>query len=199
MEVDDIKKFFPTYLTDTKKAELAEALEKFNASTSPLYTTHDTGDLLQGDVWSGLEIIEFESASRRWIHGIVLSNSCDVDDENARHLPPSLIIAPLVKLSQLERLLLENGIAASVVESKVKAMEKQQITSVFYLPTAFCLHEPHVILLDQVHSIPLNKFKEKKDTKRHFSLNMLGFYLFIFKLSMHFCRLHENVDRPVRP
>jgi len=199
MDVDDIKNFFPEYLTDSKKTELADALERFNSSTSPLYTTQNAADLLQGDVWSGLEIIDFESADRKWLHGIVLSNSCDVDDENRRHIPPSIVVAPIIKLLNLKKLLLDSGIDKAVVESKVTAMEKQQITNIFYLPTAFCLNEPHIVLLDQVHSIPLSKFKEKKDKKKLFSLNLLGFYIFIFKLSMHFCRLHENVDRPVRP
>ena len=54
------------------------------------------------------------------------------------------------------------------------------------------LEEDYVVLLDDLHSIPL---ASHPGDQKLFTLSMAGFYLFIFKLSVHFCRLHEHVDR----
>lgn len=196
-DVDDLRQHFPDYLSSDKKEKLADALDSFDSSSSPLYTTQSVEDLLQGDIWSGFEIVEFESGERRWIKGIVLSNSCDVSTDNSRHTPPNIVIAPVVKLSSLRRVLEEHGIEKNSIDSKIQAIERQMVTSIFFLPQAFCLPEPHVVLLDHLHSVPLGVFEKREDRSRVLSLNLLGFYIFIFKLSVHFCRMHENVDRPL--
>jgi len=197
MDADDLRRQIPDYLTDSKKDKLAQELLAFNSSSSPLYTTQFKNELLQGDVWSGLEILDFETGARRWIRGIVLSNSCDVSNENARHLPANLIIAPILKMTRLVNRLTEAGISTDRIESKVKAIKSQKITNMFYLPASSYLSEAHVALLDQTFSVPYPAFQERAEKKKEFSLNLLGFYLFIFKLSVHFCRLQENVDRPL--
>lgn len=51
----------------------------------------------------------------------------------------------------------------------------------------------HVALLDDLHSMPMEVYKEAAE--KLFTCSMEGLYLFVFKLSVHFCRLHENVDR----
>jgi hypothetical protein len=197
MDADDFRRQIPEYLTDSKKDKLTQELLAFNSSSSPLYTTHFEHDLLQGDVWSGFEILDFESGARRWIRGIVLSNSCDVSDDNLRHLPASLIIAPILKMSRLADRLKAAGISSDRIESKLRAIENQQVTNMFYLPSSSCLSEAHVALLDQTFSVPYPAFKQRKEKNKEFSLNLLGFYLLVFKLSVHFCRLQENVDRPI--
>lgn len=194
---DELKRQFPEYLTSDKKEKLAAALEAFESSSSPIYTTKEDDGLLQGDIWSGLEILDFDSGSRKWIKGMILSNSCDVSSENKRHAPPNIVVAPIVKLESLRTLFLRHGISDEAVGSKIAAIERQAVTSIFYLPSAFCLPEAHVVLLDNVHSVPLAAFDKRESKSRMFSLNLLGFYLLIFKLSVHFCRMHENVDRPI--
>ena len=69
----------------------------------------------------------------------------------------------------------------------------QGVTSIFYLPADDLLEEEHVALLDDLHSMPLEAHGQAAE--KLFTLSMAGFYLFVFKLSVHFCRLHENVDR----
>ena len=53
------------------------------------------------------------------------------------------------------------------------------------------------MLLDDLHSMPIELHGQAAE--KLFTLSMAGFYLFVLKLSVHFCRLHENVDRSPQP
>ncbi|MGZ5601252.1 MAG: hypothetical protein ACXWFX_11735, partial [Methylobacter sp.] len=57
------------------------------------------------------------------------------------------------------------------------------------------LESDHIVLLDDLHTLPVKLFCEKNDREKQFTLSQAGFYLFLFKLSIHFCRFHENVLR----
>ena len=63
----------------------------------------------------------------------------------------------------------------------------------FYLPADDPLSTEYVALLDDLHSMPVEALREVSD--KLFTLSMAGFYLYVFKLSVHFCRLQENIDR----
>jgi hypothetical protein len=62
-----------------------------------------------------------------------------------------------------------------------------------YLPADGLLDEDHVALLDDLYSMPVAVHRQ--GAEKLFTLSMAGFYLFVFKLSVHVCRLHEDVDR----
>lgn len=49
--------------------------------------------------------------------------------------------------------------------------------------------------LDDLHTVPLHAFERVAEKKKLFTLTLVGFYLFLFKLSVHFCRFHEEVAR----
>lgn len=153
------------------------------------------GELLQGDCWSGLQLYSFASGKRQAVKGIVLSNSCDVSTDNSRALPPKVVFAPVVKLSLLEQRFRGAGLAKEQIEDKLRAIKAQEVTSLFYLPAGGSLSEEYVVLLDDVHSMPSSVFNADTSRAKLFTLSMAGFYMFVFKLSIHFCRLHENVDR----
>jgi len=149
---------------------------------------------LQGDGWRGLPLFSFASGERKDVRGILLSNTCDVSPENDRTLPPKLVFAPIIRLSLIEARFAAKGISSAHVAGKVKAIRGQIATSVFYLPAGGPLQEDYVALLDDVHSVPVSAH-ENDNKEKLFTLSMAGFYLFVFKLSVHFCRLRENVDR----
>ena len=71
------------------------------------------------------------------------------------------------------------------------------MTTIFYLPSdaEAGLQDDHIVLLDNVHSMPSGVFQATPAKRKAFTLSNLGFYIFIFKLSIHFCRLRENVIR----
>jgi hypothetical protein len=63
------------------------------------------------------------------------------------------------------------------------------------MPTGGALSSEHVVVLDDVHSMPAQVYESEKKNGKIFTLSQAGFYLFILKLSIHFCRFHENLAR----
>ncbi|MTW21314.1 hypothetical protein [Allochromatium palmeri] len=192
--VENIKEHIPYYLTQEAKEGLIKALKDFPEKIN-YYTTKCPDELLQGDGWNSLDIINVDTAEQKSIKGIILSNSCDISLENTRDVPALIVFAPIIPLSLYEGFLAQSGIDPNKVASKVGSIKKQQVTSLFYLPKGGCLESDHIALLDDLHSLPAQRFCKKTDREKQFTLSQAGFYLFLFKLSIHFCRFHENVFR----
>jgi hypothetical protein len=150
--------------------------------------------MLQGDGWRGLQVRKFDSGEKAHINAIILSNTCDVSPENKRELPVRIVFAPLIALNAYERLLVEAGISKDSVRSKIDAVKRQKVTNVFYLPARGGLDGDHMVLLDDVHAVPARTYSAER-TAKIFTLSQAGFYLFILKLLIHFCRFHENLGR----
>lgn len=192
--LENINDHIPYYLTQEAKNGLVKALKDFPEKIN-YYTTKCQDELLQGDGWNGLDIINLESGDRKSIRGIILSNSCDISPENPREVPARMIFAPIIPLSLYENLLTRNGIDVEKVSTKISSIKLQRVTSLFYLPKGGCLESDHIAVLDDLHTLPVQLFCKKTDRKKQFTLSQAGFYLFLFKLSIHFCRFHENVFR----
>ena len=60
-----------------------------------------TAEMLQGDGWRRFQVFSFKSSNVNETRGIVLSNSCDVSQDNARVLPPNVTFAPIVMLPKI--------------------------------------------------------------------------------------------------
>lgn len=192
--LEEIKEYFPYYLTEPAKLGIIKALEDF-PSNMKYYTSFDDGSVLQGDGWDQLEVINFKTVEKKAIKGIILSNSCDISPENIRDLPAKLVFAPLIPLEMYRRSLKQKGVTSSRIDSKVNSIKEQKVTSLFYLPKGGNLDEDHIAVLDDLHSLPTSIFFDKPNRNKQFTLSQAGFYLFLFKLSIHFCRFHENVTR----
>ncbi len=152
-----------------------------------------TAEMLQGDGWRGFQVYSFKLRAVTATRGIVISNSCDVSPENTRVLPPKVTFAPIVKLSKLVERFELYGLDSEKTNSRILAIKAQQVTNIFYLPADGRLDEDYVVLLDDIQSMPIDAHRPAAE--KLFTLSMAGFYLFVFKLSVHFCRLHESVDR----
>lgn len=50
-------------------------------------------------------------------------------------------------------------------------------------------------LLDDLHTMNLKKFEDISERKKILTLSQIGFYIFLFKISVHFCRFHEAIER----
>lgn len=194
VSVESIKEQIPYYLTEDKKTALVKALADF-PDRFDYYISRYKDEVLQGDGWSGLELVNFESGQRRAVKGIVLSNSCDVDPENRRDLPVNLTFAPIIKLSNYAALLGHYKVDPEKIRSKLEAIRLQKVTSCFYLPKGGELEDEYVALLDEVHSLPSSSFFGYEPRGKLFTLSQAGFYMFLVKLSLHFCRFHEEVER----
>lgn len=191
---EDIKEQIPYYLTQEDKDELIKALNGFPGKMN-YYTAKCQDELLQGDGWNSLDIINIETTERKSIKGILLSNSCDISPENRREIPPSIVFAPIIPLISYEQLLARTGIDSNKISSKISSIKQQRVTSLFYLPKGGCLEADYIAVLDDLHSLPAPRFYRNTDKRKEFTLSQAGFYLFLLKLSIHFCRFHEKVFR----
>ena len=191
---ENIKEHIPYYLTQPAKDGLVKSLRDFPEKMN-YYTELHKDEVLQGDGWNCLDILNFETAKRKSIKGIILSNSCDISAENSRDLPIRIVFAPIVPLSLYEKLLINSKVSQSKIAAKIDSIKQQKVTSLFYLPKCGNIESDYIAILDDIHTLSANHFFVKSERKKQFTLSQAGFYLFLMKLSIHFCRFHENVFR----
>jgi len=193
---EGIYKHLPFYLTGEESRKLKNAIKDFDLDRDVEYFLDKAHDApLQGDGCDCLTLFEFESGTRQTVKGIILSNTCDISPQNKRDLPPDVTFAPLIDLSAYLRLLQSAGVGQEAIQNKITSIKRQEVTSLFYLPTLEILGKDSVAVLGSVHSMPARHLVRNPNRVTLFSLSNFGFYLFIFKLSIHFCRLQEQVHR----
>lgn len=197
---DSLRRQIPFYLTSKDQEELIRELRSVSAEQTVKYFLNSTLDpyrseVLQGDGWHGLQLFIFESGERRSVKGVVVSNSCDIDPANKRDLPTKLSFSPLVRLERYKKVLEEEGIDIKRIEDKLSAIRSQKTSNIFYFPRDSNLDAEYIVRLDDIYSMPMTAFASGADQKKVFTLSMTGFYLFILKLSYHFCRMQESVIR----
>lgn len=192
---EQIKLFLPKYLTPEQTKELYTELSSFpDFKQFYLCNSKLADDLLQGDGWAGLVAINFYSLEAKTVNGLVLSNSCDVSSDNTRKVPVNLLFTPIIRLSRFVERLRSAGQTPQQIKSQLSAIRTQKITSVFYLPKAEGVIEESMVLLDNIHAEPLEHFQNNYKQPL-FTLTQHAFYIFIIKLSIHFCRFQEGVQR----
>jgi hypothetical protein len=201
---EDVKKYLPQYLSDFANENLFSELKNFpeNLDTK-LYTNYltETESLYQGDGICGLPHAELPSPYIKEVNGMILSNTCDVDQSNPRLSPTKLVHAPIINLNKYQSMLVELFVDTKqkpqeYIDQHISSIKNQYISHIFYLPKGSGLHEDSLIFFDRVSSLPSNYIaKNKIVEKRLFTLSDFGFYLFLFKLSVHFTRVRENVSR----
>lgn len=61
---------------------------------------------------------------------------------------------------------------------------------------SLCILKKHFVSLDKIYHVD-NRFinRDTLEDQRLFSLSDYGFYMLIFKLSIHFSRIQEKVNR----
>lgn len=196
MEISEgtLQDHIPRYLTEDQRSGFITALRDFPHCNYYLTSQYDD-DVLQGDCWGGFQIYDFDSEDKISVKAVVLSNSCDIDPSNSRSTEVKITFAPMVHLEDYRESLEKANISSEAIQSKISAIKEQKITNIFFLPAGAGIEKDSLLLLDDVHSVPYRFFEQKRTKPKIFTLSQIGFYLFIFKLSFHFCRLHENIDR----
>lgn len=199
-DADHLQQQIPHYLTAEDRQILIQQLEAIAAGGAAGYVlsnydeTFDNG-MLQGDGWRGFRTYNFQNGALRSVRGIILSNSCDIAPENPRDVPPRVTFAPLVKLEAYRSVLIDSDIAEGVVENKIEAIKSQKTTNIFYIPAGGMIEEDYIVRLDEAQSMPISILNQSEEREKLFTLSMTGFYMLVFKLSVHFCRLQESINR----
>ena len=191
---EQFRAFLPKYLSPADSRQLFSELSQFPSGKAfYLFRQSDDG-VLQGDAWKGLVAIDFMTAGRKTVSGVVLSNSCDVDSENKRNYPVKILFSPLITLAKYLDYLSKGGVSESRIQTIGDDIRRQYVTSIFYLPGISGKIDESIILLDDIHHHPLDNFV-KTERELGFRLSQYGFYLLLLKLSIHFCRFQEGVRR----
>lgn len=204
IEFEEIKKYLPQYLSDTAVAKLFSELKIFPENIDQrMYSSFlsDSPMVYQGDGFSGLLHCELPNLRAENLDGLILSNTCDIAQENERFMASRLVHSPILKLDKYYQLLIRRFVDTGkkdleVIEQHIESIRKQQISNIFYLPKGGSLSEDSIILYDRVSSLPANFIPEQEITSRRiFVLSDYGFYLFLVKLAIHFTRIKEGVIR----
>ncbi len=199
-DLESLERHLPTYLSEDDKRILARELEAISSGGSADYLLSQHNDSyddvrLQGDGWKGFQFFMYPCGEVCHVRGMVLSNSCDIDPNNSRDVPSRILFAPLVKLSKYRKLLEDSKIHMDKVKRKIESIKAQKTTNIFYLPAGGALDEDYIVRFDEAQSMPLSLHRESGESEKLFTLSNTGFYMLVFKLSLHFCRLQEKINR----
>jgi hypothetical protein len=198
---EDFKTYLPKYLSVDAQTNLFAELFQFPSNIdSRLYTLRlrDDRTLFQGDGLASLWVADLPSQKIDKARVMVLSNTCDVAAGNKQLLGPRLLYCPVISFTKYENLLSAQTRLPPEFnpEGHLDAIRKQHNSSMFYLPKNDKLGEEAIALLDRINNCDAQAVDlEELLRNRLFTLSDYGFYLFLFKLSLHLTRIREGVGR----
>lgn len=211
-----IRQILPKYLSSDDRESLFSSLkEDFPNSSDPhkLYRELDDKNYYyQGDAIIDIPFSSINIENKKFdletISGAILSNTCDINSENERLYPPNITLGAIYPLKEFTEYLEATDVKKDKVSSFISNVRNNLISSIFYLPElkngSEVLLPESFIRFDQTTTLPIefindngrfNKEYIRNTGDRLFSFSNYGFYLFIFKLSVHFCRFREGVFR----
>ncbi|MFT5699808.1 MAG: hypothetical protein ACI8ZB_002674 [Desulforhopalus sp.] len=204
IDLEEIKKYLPQYLSDEKEKGLFEELKQFpNNIDSRIYTDSLKSSQIcyQGDGINNLLIVNLPNTDVRPAPGVILSNTCDIATENDRLMPMRVAYAPIFQLQKYEDALIREHVetgrkSIAAIKGHIGNIQKQLISHIFYLPKHDSLQNDSIVFFDRISNCPAESLESNGFTdNRMFTLSNYGFYLFLFKISVHFTRIRESVDR----
>lgn len=196
---DEIRIYLPKYLSAENYDTLIRELEDFPDNIDQrMYTSiADENLLCQGDVIKDMPYAEIDHLEMGVKNKdcIVLSNTCDIDPNNKRFFNSHIMYAPLIELAKYKKVLLDHGVSEQQITGHINSIKEQRVSQILYLPESQSFNES-IVFLDKVINID-HRYIDRLTLKdrRLVSLSDYGFYMLLFKISVHFCRLQENVVR----
>ena len=194
---EDIKKYLPQYLSDSDAKQLFSALKDFpNNIDERFYSNYSLDDniLYQGDCLKDIPAFNLPDTRTKLSQSMAISNTCDMDLINKRLWNTRILFSQIILLEKLEKGLCQR-FPKDRVTNYINSLKKQQITNAFYLPKSKNLDEA-VAFFDYTNSFDINYIdRESLKERRLVSLSNYGFYILLLKLSIHFTRVQEKVER----
>ena len=198
---EEFKLYLPKYLSPASSKELFDNLKGFPENIHKRFYADnsllDEDIIYQGDGIKDLPYADFPSRKISDVKSVVLTNTCDIDVNNERLNPSYICYSPLILLDKYEQLLLKNlPKKEKIIAEHINTIKKQKVTQIFYLPKGGFLEGDSIIIFNRVSSC-LSESVQRDSVKQRklFTLSNYGFYSFLFKLSLNFTRMGENVDR----
>jgi len=203
ISVEEIRNFLPGYLSQGSENAFLDEIKHFlKAESRPFYTNalahHPV--LFQGDGLEGLLVVSLPDPKTGPGSGMLLSNTCDVDPSNKRLFASWLTYAPIFRLDPYLAALRDGEfgppVDAGLVRDHESKIRQQLITQIFYLPEGGRLPADCLVFMDRLISMPSETVNRDDVPKnRLFTLSDFGAWLFALKLSIHFTRIRDKVDR----
>lgn len=198
---EDIRRYLPQYLSDESVEGLLQEIKNFpNNINNIFYTDRLKNDniIFQGDALNDMPVVNLPDPIIKETLSIVLSNTCDLDLTNKRAFSSQICYAPIFNLEKYINSLkkLKKFKDPASLNQHINLIKKQYITQILYLPIGGNLDYEGIVFLDRInncHNTFINR--EQLSSKRLFTLSNYGFYLLLTKISIHFSRLKEKVDR----
>ena len=207
-----IRAHLPSYLTPDLKDKLFSAVKDhfpLSIDADLIYEELPDKDIYyQGDAIIDIPFSIFNNGSFEvnYLSGIVMSNTCDISPENERMEKPIIQFSSIFLLDDYITLLKNKGIGDSRIESFISDLKRNKISNLFYLPKkvndgkliyaeAFVRFDSNVSLSSKIFENETYNKAYMPSGDRIFSFSNYGFYLFIIKLSIHYCRFREGVFR----
>jgi hypothetical protein len=196
--LDDFKYHLPRYLTEESTKHLFEEIRNFPDNIDGrIFTTRlkDEKTIFQGDGISNLPVISLPSTNSINAKVMVFSNTCDIDPQNDRPFNVQICYAPIFSMDKYKAML-EQNLSEEAVEGHLRSVKNQEITQIFYLPYHPDVEGESVVFFDRINNFDRRYIEADQIPKqRLFTLSDYGFYLFLIKLSIHFTRIGEKVER----
>jgi len=197
---DDIRDFLPKFLSDKElKKMFVEISAMLNNGVANNYFStilKDEATIFQGDCLDKMPIFEFEGNNTPEIYKtkvMVLSNTCDISEENSRIVLPRVCYAPIYPLDTYIAILEEAGKSKTQISSHIESIKNQEYTSILFLPSHINgLGRDIIVYLDRIYNCSVSLINK---ADRLFSLSNFGFYILLLKISIHFTRIRDGVNR----
>jgi hypothetical protein len=197
---ESIRQFLPKYLSPKDEEKLISCINEFPANIhSRFYTSFLKAEptIFQGDGVQSLPVVDLPNPEVKYVLVLILSNTCDVDEQNERLFPSKLNYSPIINLKKYIELLESHNIETKRLQNHIQAIKNQDITQIFYLPASSYVEES-IVFLDRINSCSNNLIdRTNLQETRTFTLSNLGFYLLLLKMSISFTRIAEKVNRPI--
>jgi len=197
--LDDLRVYLPKYLSAENYDQLISQLRDFPANIDKrIYTTGlEPNIIYQGDALDDMPVVNIDNLELGVKNRpcMIVSNTCDMDTANKRLFPTTILYTPIFQLGNYVKILMQYGASEEKIKNHLSDVKAQRVSSMFYLPSIGDLGES-IVFLDRILNVS-QKFidRDTVESRRKFSLSDYGFYLFVFKLSIHLSRVREGVNR----
>lgn len=199
MPLDDIRIYLPKYLSTENYEQLISELHAFPTNIDKRMFTFglEREIIYQGDGLRDMPVVNIEDLSLgvKYCPCMILSNTCDMDLANSRLFPTMILYTPIFLLKNYINLLEQYGVTAEKIKNHISNVKAQKVSSMFYLPSTGDMEEA-IVFLDRILHVS-QKYVDRNtvEKRRLFSLSDYGFYLFVYKMSIHLSRIRESVNR----
>ncbi len=199
MDFEELKLYLPKYLSTASDQKLFEDLKSFPENIDDRIFSNlvmNENIVYQGDGFEDFLVINLPDPKIEKAKVVIFSNTCDIDIANERIYSSSICYAPIINLEKYVEKLYARNFDPQRITQFVQSVKKQMISTVFYLPVCEKLSYDSFVFLDKINSCSGTSIPRLDlNNKRLFTLSNYGLYLFLFKLSVHFSRIREGIDR----